>query len=100
MIAEAIDAATAVGLALLTWIVLAAAVLTAALFAVVAAGWVVWRVLSGAWRRGRPRKPVTAPLAAEQPAGDPEPLCAAERNPATPHRTPPTRARTDTEEAA
>lgn len=43
MIAEAIDAATAVGLALLVWIVLAAAVATAALFAVVAAGWAVWR---------------------------------------------------------
>lgn len=43
MIAEAIAAATAVGLALLAWIVLAAAVLTAALYTVLAAGWAVWR---------------------------------------------------------
>jgi hypothetical protein len=43
VIAEAIDAATIVARALAVWIVLAAAVLTAALFAVVAAGWVAWR---------------------------------------------------------
>lgn len=43
MIPEAIDAAEAVIRALLLWIVLAAALATAALFAVVAAGWAVWR---------------------------------------------------------
>lgn len=43
MIAEAIDAAVTVIRALAVWIVLAAVVLTAALFAVVAAGWAVWR---------------------------------------------------------
>jgi hypothetical protein len=39
VIAEAIDAATAVGLALLVWIVLAAVFATAVTFAVVAAVW-------------------------------------------------------------
>ena len=43
MIAEAIDAAVSVGWALLVWIVLCAVFATAALFAVVAAGWAVWR---------------------------------------------------------
>lgn len=91
MIAEAIDAATAVGVALLVWIVLAAAVL----FAVVAAGWMVWRMLSGAWAATAPRTDSLAPLAAEQPAEGPESPGAAERNPATPHRTVPAWARKD-----
>ena len=43
MIPEAIAAAESVIRALLLWIVLAAAVLTAALFALVVAGWAVWR---------------------------------------------------------
>jgi hypothetical protein len=99
VIAEAIDAADSVVRALLVWIVLAAAVLTAALFAVVAAGWAVWRMLSGAWAAAAPRADSLAPLAAEQPTADPESPRAAERNPATPHRTVPAWARTD-EEAA
>jgi hypothetical protein len=43
VIAEAIAAAESVIRALLVWIVLAAVVLTAAGFAVVVAGWAVWR---------------------------------------------------------
>jgi hypothetical protein len=43
VIAEAIDAAEAVIRALLVWFVAAAVFATAALFAVVAAGWAVWR---------------------------------------------------------
>lgn len=43
MIPEAIAAAESVIRALLLWIVIAAVFATAALFAVVAAGWAVWR---------------------------------------------------------
>lgn len=43
MIHEAIAAAESVVYALLWWIVAAAALATAALYAVVVAGWVVWR---------------------------------------------------------
>lgn len=49
MIAEAVDAAIAVGRALAVWIVLAAVFATAATFAVAVAGWAAWQVLSGAW---------------------------------------------------
>lgn len=92
MIAEAIDAATAVGLALLVWIVLAAVVATAVGFAV----WrVIRRMLRGAWAATAPRTDSLAPLAAEQPAEDPESPCTAERNTTTPHRTPPAWARKD-----
>jgi hypothetical protein len=53
VIAEAIDAADSVIRALLVWIVLAAAVLTAALFAVVVAGWAVWRTTVAAVKAAR-----------------------------------------------
>jgi membrane protein implicated in regulation of membrane protease activity len=43
VIPEAIAAAESVIRALLLWIVIAAALATAALFAVLAAGWAVWR---------------------------------------------------------
>lgn len=95
MIHEAIDAADSVIRALAVWIVLAAAVLTAALYALLAAGWAAWRMLRGAWAATAPRTDSLAPLAAEQPTEDPEPPRAPERNTATPHRTAPTWARKD-----
>jgi hypothetical protein len=50
VIHEAIAAAESVIRALLLWIALAAAVSTAALFAVVVAGWAVWRATVAAVR--------------------------------------------------
>lgn len=76
MIHEAIAAADSVIRALLVWIVLAAAALTAALFAVVVAGWAAWRATVAAvkavcaWLSWRPRAelPPQAP-----PEGAPAP---------------------------
>lgn len=99
MIAEAIDAAESVIRALLLWIVAAAVFATAALYTVVVAGWAMWRALRGAWTAMRPRTDSLAPLAAEQPAEDPQSPHAAERISAAPLRPVPAWARTD-EEAA
>lgn len=99
MISEAIAAAESVVRALLLWIVAAAALATTALYAVVAAGWAVWRVLRGAWTAMRPRTDSLAPLAAEQPTEDPESPCVAERIPTPPLRPVPAWARTDKEAA-
>ena len=98
MIAEAIDAAESVVRALAVWIVLAAAVLTAALYAVVAAEWAVWRATVAAvkavcaWLRWRPEAEVP-PHAPTEGAGAPGVAQA-------PSRSAPTWAHIDTEEAA
>lgn len=63
MIHEAIDAAITVGWALLAWIVLSAVFATAALYAVVAVGWWVWR---GVWRAARALIPRRAPSACDR----------------------------------
>lgn len=105
MIAEAVDAAIAVGWALLVWIVLTAVAATAALYAVIAAGWWVCR---GAWRTVRALIPRRAPSAcATRALGRTVALASGETLPAPPEahhvnppRTTPTWARTDTEEAA
>lgn len=99
MISEAIAAAESVVRALLLWIVIGAVFATVALYAVVVAGWAMWRVLRGAWTAMRPRTDSLAPLAAEQPTEDPESPCAAERIPTPPLRPVPARARTDKEAA-
>lgn len=99
MIHEVIAAAEAVIRALLVWFVAAAVFATAAGFAAIVAGWAVWRMLSGAWAATAPRTDSLAPLAAEQPAEDPESPRTAERNTAAPRRTPPAWARTDKEAA-
>ena len=97
MIHEAIGAAESVIRALLVWIVLAAAVLTAVGFAVVAAGWAVWRATVAAVRAVRAwlswRLPPEVPPQA-LPEGAPAPGVAQARS-----RPAPAWARTD-EEAA
>lgn len=95
MIAEAVDAAIAVGWALLAWIVLTAVFATAALYTLVVA--VACAVL--AVRRG-----VVAVLSLVQHSSGSEVVREApgpaDARPALPVRATPTWARTDTEEAA
>lgn len=99
MIHEAIAAADSVVRALLVWIVLAAVVLTAALFAVVVAGWAAWRATVAAvkavraWLSWRPEAELL-PHAPTEGAG--APVASQGR---TDHHVP-AWARTDTEEAA
>lgn len=77
MIAEAVDAAVSVGWALLVWVLLLAVFATAALFAVVVAGWAVWRVTvravraACAWLSWRPEAEVP-PHAPTEGASAPE----------------------------
>ena len=98
MIHEAIAAAESVIRALLLWIALAAAVSTAALFAVVVAGWAVWRATVAAvkavcaWLSWRVA-PEVPPCAPTEGAGAPGVVQA-------PSRSAPTWAHIDTEEAA
>jgi hypothetical protein len=76
VIAEAVDAATTVGLALLVWIVLCAVFATAVTFALLAAGWAVWRATVAAakavraWLSWRPRAELP-PCAPTEGAGAP-----------------------------
>lgn len=95
MIAEAVDAALAVGWALLAWVVVLAAVGTVGLYAVVVAGWVVWRVVRGAWAAMGPRTDSLPPLAAEQPTEDREPPDVTGGRSGPPLRPTPTWARKD-----
>ena len=91
MIPEAIAAAESVIRALLVWIVLAAAALTAAGFAVVVAGWAVWRATVAAvkavcawlsWRSAAelpphaPSEGADAPVAPQGRTGHPVPAWA------------------------
>lgn len=104
MIAEAIDTAVTLGWALLAWIVLTAVFATAALYAVIAAGWWVWR---GVWRAVRALIARRAPSAcATRALGRAVALAPSEKlhGPpgalhANPPRTTPTWARTDKEAA-
>ena len=98
MIHEVIAAAEAVIRALLLWIVLAAVFATAALYAVLAAGWAVWRATVAAvkavcaWLSWQPAAEVP-PHAPTEGAGAPGVAQA-------PSRSAPTWAHIDTEEAA
>lgn len=65
MIAEAVDTAATVGWAIVAWICVGAAVATGRGVGLVAGVWAVGRAVVSVWRALR--KPVTAPLAAEQP---------------------------------
>ena len=91
MIPEAIAAAESVIRALLLWIVIAAVFATAALFAVVAAGWAVWRATVAAvravcawlsWRPAvelpphAPTEGAGAPVASQGRTGNPVPAWA------------------------
>jgi hypothetical protein len=98
VIAEAIDAATAVGLALLVWIVLAAVFATAVTFAVAVAGWAAWQVLSGAWTAVASFRTLSRRRDAIQGSGGAPDVREARAAAEPPSR--PTWARTDTEEAA
>lgn len=78
MIPEAIGAAESVIRALLLWIVLAAALATAVTFAVLAAGWAVWRATVAAvkavcawlsWRPAAELPPHAPPEGAPAPGG-------------------------------
>ena len=91
MIHEAIAAAESVIRALLLWIVAAAALATAALYAVLAAGWAVWRTTVAAvkavcawlsWRPAvelpphAPTEGAGAPVASQGRTGNPVPAWA------------------------
>ena len=73
MIAEALDAARLVASALAAWLVVGGVAVTVGLYAVVVAGWGIWRVVRSAWGAVGPRTDSLAPLADEQPAEDREP---------------------------
>jgi hypothetical protein len=103
VIHEAIAAAESVVRALLVWIVAAAALATAALYAVIAAGWGVWRAVRAAmprraptacaWRPWKRARPLAPAVALTEPPGAPEALHA------IPARPTPSWARTDKDAA-
>lgn len=91
MIAEAIDAADSVIRALAVWIVVAAVLATAVTFALIAAGWAVWRATVAAakavcawltWRLPSevppqaPTEGAGAPVASQGRTGNPVPAWA------------------------
>lgn len=96
MIAEALEAAWMVASALAAWIVAGVVAVTVGLYAVVVAGWGIWRMLRAVWGVMAPRTDSLPPLAAEQPAAAPESQGMTERRSA-PHM--PSWARTDKEAA-
>jgi hypothetical protein len=97
VIAEAADAALLLWQALWVWIVAGAVAVTAAVLVAVAVVWGICRMLRRAWGAAGPRRPSMAPLAAEQPTADPEPLETAQRLSAA--RPRPAWARTDKDAA-
>ncbi|MFD9249593.1 hypothetical protein [Streptomyces bottropensis] len=56
MIAEALEAVWMVVSALAAWIVVGVVAVTVGLYAVVVAGWGIWRVLVAAYAAARPRR--------------------------------------------
>jgi len=97
VIAEAVDAALAVGWALLVWVVLLAGAATAAMYAGLLAVWGIWRVARSAWGAMGPRTDSLPPLVTEQPTEDPSPLQVSGGRSGPPLR--PAWARTDKEAA-
>ena len=100
MIAEAVDAAVAVGWALLVWIVLLAVAATCALYAVVVAVWVAWRTVRALMARRAPSACDRRALGRAVALASGETVTAPpEAAPAFPVRATPTWARTDKEAA-
>ncbi|WP_405960777.1 hypothetical protein OG235_27830 [Streptomyces sp. NBC_00024] len=70
MIAEALEAAWLVASALAAWIVAGVVAVTVGLYAVVVAGWGIWRVVSAAYAAAGLRSDSLPPLTASQGSGD------------------------------
>lgn len=79
MIAEALEAAWLVASALAAWIVAGVAAVTVGLYAVVVAGWGIWRMVRAAWGAMGPRKPVKGPRSHETRSRVPGELRPAQR---------------------
>ncbi len=89
MIAEAVDTARMLAVALLVWSAVGAAVGTAVVYAVAVGVWWAWRVLSAAWAAVAARRALGGSLSAELRTEDPEsPGTADRRSEAPPHPTP------------